>query len=100
MGQRVLHLYLGSWNGSWWHLDEEKRRSLMAAAFESIEANGGRVVTGGYCEWSTSEHEHFGVEEYHSIGALRKHLATERAIGLAQHYRAQFFAAVPWESED
>ena len=100
MGQRVLHLYLASWKDSWRQMSEEERNALMEKVHESIDANGGRIVVGAYCAWSTAEYEFFGVEEYPHVEALSTHIATQREIGFSQHVDEKIVVGTPWEPED
>lgn len=95
MGETVRHLYLGSLRDSWYQLSEEERESLLERVRASIDANGGRRVVSARCEWSTKEFQFFGVEEFPSIAALRKHLALQEEIGFSQHIDEKIFVGVP-----
>lgn len=96
MGQPVRHLYLARRKDSWYHLSDEKRNALMEKVHASIDANGGRVVAGAHCEWSTAQYEFFGIEDYPSVEALRKHLAAQREFGFSQHFEEMTFVGTPW----
>jgi hypothetical protein len=72
----------------------------MAKVRESMDATGGRRPISADCEWSTAEYQFFGVEEFPSVEALRKHIATCRESGFSQHVDEVRFAGTPWEDED
>jgi hypothetical protein len=95
MGEIVRHLYLASWKESWHQLSEEEREALLEQVRASIKANGGRQVVSAWCEWSTKEFEFFGIEEFPSIAALRKHLALQDEIGFSQHVDDKIYVGVP-----
>jgi hypothetical protein len=95
MGEIVRHLYLGSLRKSWYQLPEEERESLLEQVRASIEANGGRRVVSAWCEWSTKEFQFFGVEEFPSIAALRKHFALQEEIGFSRHIDEKIYVGVP-----
>jgi hypothetical protein len=99
MGQPVIFLFMGSMKKSWSELSEEEQSQMMAKVGASRDEVGGKGIVGAWCEWSTPDYQFFGVEEYPSIDALRKHIAAQREMGFTDHLEETYVVGRRWESQ-
>jgi hypothetical protein len=99
MGERVINLFMGRMKESWYELPEEEQSQMMEKVGASLDEVGAKRIVIANCEWSRSDYQFFGVQEYPSIEALRKHMEAQRAMGFSSYVESTRVVGTSWESE-